>query len=51
MVMPVEIDFAGQAALHAGHAVLHVDGGDVEVVAGLEGDRDLRWCRCWCSRS
>ena len=42
---------AGQAALHAGHAVLHVHGGDVEVVAGLEGDSRSRWCRCWCSRS
>ena len=28
--------------MRAGHAVLHVHGGDVEVVAGLEGDVDLR---------
>src|SRR5206468_12257488 len=34
------VDGGGEAALHAGDAVLHVDGGDVEVVAGLEGDRD-----------
>ena len=40
MVMPVCVDGRGQAALDAGHAILHVDGGDVEVVAGLEGDGD-----------
>ena len=40
MVMPSLVDCGGQPALHAGDAVLHVDGGDVEVVAGLEGDRD-----------
>ena len=45
------VDRSGQAALHAGHAILHVDGGDVEVVAGVEGGGDRCWCRCWCSTS
>ncbi len=46
----VEIHFAdgdagcihrrGQPALHAGHAILHVHGGNVEVVASLEGGGD-----------
>ena len=34
-------NFAGQAPFHAGHAVLHVHGRDVEVVAGLKGDVDF----------
>ena len=34
------VDDGGQTALRGGDAVLHVDGGDVEVVAGLEGDGD-----------
>ena len=36
------VDDGGQAALNGGDAVLHVNGGDVEVVAGLEGDGDGR---------
>ena len=31
-----------QPSLRGGHAVLHVDRGDVEIVAGLEGDGDGR---------
>src|SRR3984885_6064082 len=34
------IDSGGKAALDGGDAVLHVDCGDVEVVAGVEGDGD-----------
>ena len=34
------VDYGGKASLHGGDAVLHVDGGDVEVVSGLEGDGD-----------
>jgi hypothetical protein len=34
------VDRRGQPALHAGHAILHVHGGDVEVVAGGEGGCD-----------
>ena len=34
------VDGGGQTALGGGDAVLHVDGGDVEVVAGLKGDGD-----------
>ncbi len=30
------VDRRGQPAFHAGHAVLHIDGGNVEVVAGGE---------------
>ena len=36
------IDDCGETALHGGDAVLHVDGGDVEIVAGLEGNGDRR---------
>ena len=36
------VDDCGQTALNGGDAVLHVNGGDVEVVAGLEGDGDGR---------
>jgi len=34
------VDRGGQAPGDAGHAVLHVHGGDVEIVAGLEGGGD-----------
>ena len=33
---------AGQAALGCGHAILHVDGGDVEACSRSERDLDLR---------
>ncbi len=36
------VDYGGETALHRGDTVLHVDGGDVEIVAGLEGDGDRR---------
>ena len=36
------VDDGGETALRGGDAVLHVDGGDVEVVAGVEGDGDGR---------
>ena len=39
------VDLGRQPALAAEHAVLHVDGGDVEVVAGIERDGDAGWCR------
>jgi hypothetical protein len=34
------VDDCWETALRRGYAVLHVDGGDVEIVAGLEGDGD-----------
>ncbi len=36
------VDDGGQTALHGSDAVLHVDGGDVEIVAGIECDGDGR---------
>ncbi len=40
MVMPVLLTVAGRRPWAVGDAILDVDGGDVEVVAGLEGDGD-----------
>ena len=34
------LNFGGQAALRGADAVLHVDGGDVEIVVGIEGGGD-----------
>ena len=41
MVMPVALTAAGRRPGDAGDAVLHVDSGDIEAVAGLEGGGDL----------
>ena len=35
------LDLLRQTALRRGDAVLHVDGGDIQVVAGLEGHIDV----------
>ena len=36
------VDGRWQTALYGGDAILHVDGGDVEIITGLEGDGDGR---------
>ena len=40
MVTPVFLISCGKPALSGRHAVLHVDRGDVQVIAGAEGDVD-----------